>query len=178
MENLEQLAIAILNKNAADESVARIIGRPALIGHTGEYIAASVFGIKLEQSATTKSYDGHFTIGNLKGKNVNIKWYTKMEGLLDIDPDNLPDYYLVLTGPIGAATSSRESTRPWLISFVYLFDARELLDQLDKGKTKIGTATSVARQFWQDAELYPEQKSDLLTLNNEQMRLLSLFGPL
>jgi hypothetical protein len=101
-----------------------------------------------------------------------------MEGLLDMDPDNLPDHYLILTGPIGAAASSREVMRPWLISFVYLFDARELLDQLDERKVKTGTATSVARQLWQDAELYPEQKSDLLTLNNEQIRLLSLFGPL
>ena len=178
MENLEQLAIAIRNKNAADESVARIIGRPALIGHTGEYIAASVFGIKLEQAAKAKSPEIRFTIGTLKGRSVNIKWYTKMEGLLDIDPDNLPDYYLVLTGPIGAAASSREATRPWLISFVYLFDARDLLDRLDSEKVKIGTATNIPKQLWQEAELYPEQKSDLLTLNNEQMRLLSLFGPL
>ena len=178
MENLEQLAIAIRNKNAADESVARIIGRPAQIDHTGEYIAATIFGIKLEQGTKAKSPEIHFTIGKLKGKSVEIKWYTKMEGLLDIDPDKPPDYYLVITGPIGAASSSREATRPWLISFVYIFDARDLLDRLDMEKVKTGTAASVPKQLWQEAELYPEQRSDLLTLDNEQMRLLSLFGPL
>jgi hypothetical protein len=178
MENLEQLAIAIRNKNAADESVARIIGRPAQIDHTGEYIAASIFGIKLEQASKAKSSETRFSIGTLRGKSVDIKWYTKMEGLLDIDPDKLPDYYLVLTGPIGASASTREATRPWLISFVYLFDARDLLDRLDREKVKIGSATSIPKQLWHEAELYPEQRNDLLTLNNEQMRLLSLFGPL
>lgn len=178
MENLEQLATAIRNKNAVDESIARITGRPAQIGHTGEYIAANIFNIKLEQSAATKSMDGHFTTGGLKGKSVNIKWYTKMEGLLDISPEIPPDYYLVFTGPIGSATSSRETTRPWLISFVYLFDSHDLLNQIDERKLKQGTATSVARQVWQEAELYPEQKSKVLTLNGEQSRLIRLFSPL
>jgi hypothetical protein len=178
MENLEQLATAIRNKNAVDESIARIIGRPALIGHTGEYIAANIFNIKLEQSAAAKSPYGHFATGALRGKSVDIKWYTKMEGLLDISPDTPPDYYLVFTGPIGSATSSRETTRPWLISFVYLFDSRDLLNQIDERKIKQGAATGVARQLWQDAELYPEPKNNAFSLNNEQLRLIRLFSPL
>ena len=178
MENLEQLAMAIRNKNAVDEGIARITGRPAQIGHTGEYIAANIFNIKLEQSAASKAMDGRFNIGALRGKSVHIKWYTKMEGLLDIDIETPPDYYLVFTGPIGSATSSRETTRPWLISSVYLFDARELLSQLDEERIKQGTATSIAKQLWQEAELYPEQKNDALVLNDEQIRLLRLFSPL
>lgn len=177
MENLEQLAIAIRNKNAADESVARIIGRPARIDQTGAYIASSIFGIKLEQASKGKTPQIQFTTGSLKGRSVDIKWYSKMEGLLDIDPDRLPDYYLILTGPIGDATSTREATRPWLISFVYIFDAHVLVDQMDTRRIKPETPTSVAKQLWQEAELYPEQKSDMLILNNEQRRLLSLFGP-
>jgi len=178
MENLEQLATAIRNKNAVDESIARITGRPALIGHTGEYIAANIFNIKLEQSTTAKSRYGHFATGALRGKSVNIKWYTKMEGLLDISPDTPPDYYLVLTGPVGSATSSRETTRPWLISCVYLFDSHDLLKQIDEREIEQRTAINVARQLWQEAELYPVQKSKALTLNSEQLRLIRLFSPL
>lgn len=178
MENLEQLAMAIRNKNAVDESIARITGRPAQIGHTAEYIASTIFGVKLEQSSKTKSVNRRFTTGALRGKSVDIKWYTRMEGLLVIDPDTPPDYYLVFTGPIGSSTSSRETMHPWLISSVYLFDVNELLGQLDMDRFKPGTATSIAKQLWQEAELYPEQKNDMLVLNAEQLRLLSLFSPL
>jgi len=31
----------------------------------------------------------------LQEKTVNIKWYGKHEGILDIDPQALPDFYLV-----------------------------------------------------------------------------------
>ena len=44
-----------------------IVGRPALIGHVGEYIASRVFGIALEHSAANKGYDGRFTDGPLAG---------------------------------------------------------------------------------------------------------------
>jgi len=44
----------------------------------------------------------------LQEKTVNIKWYGKHEGILDIDPQALPDFYLVtepllsLTAELGA----------------------------------------------------------------------------
>ena len=101
-----------------------------------------------------------------------------MEGLLVIDPDTPPDYYLVFTGPIGSATSSRETARPWLISFVYLFDAGELMGLIDRDRFQPGTATNIAKQIWQEAELFPEQRNDMLALSAEQQRLLRLFSPL
>jgi len=103
---LEQLAQLIRDKNRVEDAIADVIGRPALMGWVGEYIAASIFGIELEQSAARKSIDGHFVRGPLAGKTVNIKWYGKMEGLLDITPGHLPDFHLVMTGPKSGAISS------------------------------------------------------------------------
>jgi hypothetical protein len=63
--------------------------------------------------------------GPLQDRTVNVKWYLKQEGLLDITEALILDY-LVMTGPRSAATSSRKSTRPWQIDSVYLFRAVEL----------------------------------------------------
>ena len=52
MADLVRLAQAIKHKNTADTEIARIAGRPAERGHVGEYIAARVFGIALEPSAS------------------------------------------------------------------------------------------------------------------------------
>lgn len=176
MNDLEQLAKAIHDKNTADDEIAHIIGRPALIGHTGEYIAASIFSISLEQSAAHKGIDGRFTSGNLAGKTVNIKWYPKMESLLDISPQYLPDFYLVMAGPKAPAISSRGTTRPWLIDYVFLFDAARLVENLKSRGIKIGIATSITKQLWQEAEIYPTQRNNQLILSEEQKRSLALFG--
>ena len=103
MEDLEKLAQAIKQKNFTDAEIASIIGRPAERGHVGEYTAAHIFDISLQQSASHEGIDGCFVSGNLKGKTVNVKWYGKMEGLLDLTPESLPDLYLVMTGPKAAA---------------------------------------------------------------------------
>lgn len=111
MENLERLAQAIKQKNWDDTKIARIVGRPAEKSHTGEYIAAHIFDITLEQSASKKGIDGHFVSGSLATKSVNIKWYGKMDGLLDVSPDSLPHFYLVMTGLKAAAGSSRGASK-------------------------------------------------------------------
>jgi hypothetical protein len=167
MGNLEKLAKLIKQKNLSDGEIARIIGRPAERGHSGEYIAAHIFDIELEPLASSKGIDGHFNSGNLKGQSVNIKWYGKLEGLLD--------FYLVMTGPRTAAWSSRGKTRPWLISYVFIFDAAVLFGELEHQGRKIGIATSVKIHLWETAEIYPEQKSNLLTLSDRQRELLALF---
>ncbi len=176
METLEQLAMVIRNKNTIDSSISSIINRPALIGHAGEYIASHIFNIKLEPSASAKIFDGRFTIGKLKGKSVNIKWYAKMESLLDLNTDTQPEYYLVMTGPVGAAASSRGYTRPWLLQNVYLFDAAKLIENLSELGITPGPATSIRKEFWHESQAYPEQISDLLVLTSEQKRLLGLFN--
>ena len=142
-DQLGQLADLIRRKNEIENEIAQIIGRPALVGHVGEYIASVVFGIRLEHSAAQKGIDGKFAHGPLTGKSVNVKWYGKMDGLLDINPKYLADFYLVMAGPKSGPVSSREATRPWVISSVYLFESEDLLRTLNARGVRIGTATSV-----------------------------------
>lgn len=175
-KDLEQLARAIKQKNAVDAEIARIVDRPALIGHVGEYIAARIFGIQLEQSAVRKGIDGHFTRGNLAGKTVNIKWYGKMEALLDISPKSLLDFYLVMAGPKAPAISSQGATRPWLISYVYLFDAARLIGELRRRGVKIGIATSIRKDLWEAAEIYPVPRNNQLLLSDREKGMLALFS--
>jgi hypothetical protein len=176
MNDLIRLAKLIKSRNAIANDITTIIGRPALIGHVGEYIASAIFEIVLEKSASHKGSDGHFMGGALAGCTVNIKCYPKQEGILDVNPVNFPDYYLVLAGPKSGAVSSRGIVRPWVIKSVFLFDASKLIDILRKRGVKIGIATSVIGQLWDNAEIYPTQRNNKLTLSNEQRSLLDLFG--
>lgn len=176
MEQLEPLAKLIRDKNKIESEIANIIGRPALIGHVGEYIASHIFCIELEKSANNKSIDGRFINGFLADKTVNIKYYGKQEGILDITQNNLPDFYLVMAGPKSGAVSSRGTTRPWLISSVFLFDAKELIRQLQINNVKIGIATSVRAYMWDEAMIYPKQQNNKLVISDDQKRLLQLFN--
>jgi hypothetical protein len=174
MVDLTLLANLIKEKNAVDNRIAAIIGRPAQVGHAGECIASAIFDIKLHQSASHRGSDGEFASGPLAGKTVNIKWYLKRDGLVALKAHDYPDYYFVLTGPKTGAMSSRNSTRPWTIEAVFLFDAQQLLHVLNENNRKIGI-TGVAVKLWDEAEIYPEQKNNLLTLSAEQQEQLALF---
>jgi len=99
-----------------------------------------------------------------------------LEGLLDITPECLPDFYLVMTGPKATAGSSRGITNPWLISYIFLFDAVSLFGELKRQVRKIGIATSLKRHIWEMAEIFSEQKSDLLILSDRQKELIALFN--
>ncbi len=176
MDDLEKLVVLIRQRNEVEVEITRIIGRPAQIGHLGEYIAAKVFRIVLASSASEKGHDGRFEEGPLKGRTVNVKWYAKRESLLDIEPRSLPDFYLVLTGPYEPAASSRGTSRPWLITSVFLFDGPRLVDELAKAGVKVGIATSVRKQLWNAAELWPNQRNTMLPLTDEQRNLLGLFS--
>jgi hypothetical protein len=174
MEQLQNLATLIHQRNQISDAIAALIGRPAEIGHIGEFIAKHIFNITLHDSATTKSSDGYFD-APLAGKSVNIKWYAKLEYILDLTPTAYPDYYLVLAGPTATKASSRGATRPLAIAAVFLFDARTLHLTLTERTVKLGTATSVARVFWDQAEIYPVQRNTQLVLTEPQRTLLALF---
>jgi hypothetical protein len=174
--NLNRLADLLRRYNEIGDAIAAVIGRPAERGHVGEYIAAHIFGITLEQSARKRAYDGRFTAGALAGHTVNVKWYGKQEGVLDLHARGAPDYYLPLTGPAGFAASSRGATRPWVIQSVYVFDARRLLEDLRARGIKIRTGSSVRQPVWTAAEVYPEPRNTALVLTQEQRDLLGLFG--
>ena len=173
---MERLASLIHQRNGLDAKIAEVIGRPALPGHFGEFVAAQVFGITLHDSATYKGNDGLFMAGPLKGKTVEIMFYTKNTGLLDMKTNSIPDFHLVLTGPRSAAESSRGKMLPWIIESVYLFDTVALTRKLQERNVKIGTATSVRNIFWDEAEIYPKQHNSVLELTPGQRELIALFG--
>lgn len=176
MRDLTRLADLLRQRNDLDREIAALTGRPALPGHLGEYIAAAIFDIELHPSAVSKGSDGRFRSGPLAGRTVNVKWYSAFCGLLDIRPDALPEYFLVLAGPRTPAVSSRNTTLPLVIASVYLFQAATLVHALT-GRVKIGVATSVAIPFWDAAELYPTNRNTCFPLSDEQRRLLSSFRP-
>jgi len=178
MHDLHDLAKLINQRNLVAAKISSIVGRPAMIGHVGEFIASRIFDIELLDSASAKGIDGHFRSGPLSGRSVNIKWYARQEGLLDITPEYLPNYYLVMTGSTAPAASIKGEPRPWRITQVYIFDANELVAELKSRGVKIGIATSVRKEFWQASEVYPDQRNDTYTLSDKQRELLGLFADL
>jgi hypothetical protein len=151
MSDIARLAELIRSRNAKDAEITAIIGRPAEKGHLGEYVAAHVFDIALNASASTRSYDGRFASGPLAGRSADIKYYGKQEGILDISTGELPDFYLVLTGEPGPAVSSKGKTRPWIIRRVCLFESSRLCEDLRGRGLQIGIATSVRGALWDAA---------------------------
>ena len=186
-DNLSLFIELLRERNALDERIANLMGRPVTTGHIGEYIASCIFGITLEGSASNKGYDGRFSDGPLAGRTVDIKCYTKQENIIDLPKDAnltlgvLPNYYLVLTGAKLAAISSRGTHRPLVIESIYLFEAMKLVRELNARASKLGRqikfglATSVPKQFWDGSEIYPVQKSNMLVLTSEQKSLLASF---
>ena len=174
-DELERIADLLHTRNTIEVEIAKIIGRPAERGHIGEYIAGLIFDIALEGSANHPGVDGFFKSGPLASKSVNIKTYGKRENILDIRPEYLPDYYLVLTGPKTAATSSKGTIRPWVIDEVFLFEAKPLVDELRYNNKKVGTATSVKQFYWERARIYPESFNSPLQLSKTQQDWISLF---
>ena len=175
MDSLLQLAALLHQYNAIGSQIAQIVGRPAQIGHVGEYIAAQVFDIRLEHAANAKGIDGYFRSGPLQGGSVNVKWYAKQENALDIVEALLPDYYLVLAGPPSTMMTSRGGQRPWLIHSVFLFAAVPLLEELRRQGVKLGVATSVRKAVWEATMIYPQSHNPLYVLSDGQRRQLALF---
>lgn len=180
MANLPALANLINDRNAIDAEIAALIKRPPHSGHIGEHVAAAIFDIHLHTSASTKVDDGSFASGPLKGRSVNIKYGSRRDGNLNlVESTNLadhPEVYLVLTGPTVGAISSHGLTAPWVIDAVYLFLTAELLPALLAHQRRPGTATSVRRELWDAAMIYPEPRNTRMTLTAEQRHDLGLFA--
>lgn len=174
--NLYKLSVLLSEMNSLGKRISEITDRPETIGHTGEYIAANVFDIALEESASAKGIDGVFRSSNLAGRTVNAKWYSKLEFMLDINPVAVPDFYLVMTGPKTPPQSSKGTIRPWIINHVFLLDGSELMIELKARGVKIGVATSVQKHHWQAAEIYPNKRNLTYRMTDEQMGMLHAFG--
>jgi hypothetical protein len=174
--SLAEVAALLRERNALDARLGQILGRPPEKGHLGEWIASQIFDIQLETSASHKAIDGRFRTGLLAGHTVNIKWFLKREGGLDMTESPDLDYYLVLTGPTTAALSSRGMTRPAVITAVYLFAALQLLAEQRARGVKVGVFSSVVNAQWQAAEIYPTATCPALSLTDAQRRQLQLFA--
>ena len=172
---LAELAGLLAARNELDRKIGGLISRPMTAGHLGEFIASRVFGIELEASAAAKAIDGRFKGGPLAGRTVNVKWYLKREGLLDLTTADELDHYLVLAGPASAAASSRGHVRPWVIANVYLFDAQALREGLVARGRRVGVASSVRAAEWAAAEAFPREHP-LLPLTDGQRRALARFA--
>ena len=173
---IAELATLIDERNAIASQITNVIGRPAQIGHIGEFIASRIFDIQLEDSAVSKGIDGIFCSGQLAGQAVNVKFYAKREGLLDIRLDAVAEYYLVLAGPRPTSMSSRNEVRPWKIDWVFLFHGPTLVEHLQQRGVKIGVATSVVKAQWNNAEIYPNRTNPDYIVSSEQRDMLRLFG--
>jgi hypothetical protein len=173
--DLQFLASLLKSRNTVDGKIANIIGRPTHLQDVGEYIASAIFGLALDDSASHKGSSGRFTHGPLAGHSVDIQWYVRRDGELNIKPDALPDYYLVLAGPKSGVATMRSLANPWIIESVFLFDAHKLNEVLRERNVKIGAATSVIGVLWDRAEIFPRQVNNLLLLSEEQRSLLALF---
>ncbi len=176
-EELRRIADLLEKRNRLDSEIAARIGRPMTSGHLGEWIAAEIFDVELEASASAAACDGYFRSSPLQGRSVNVKWYLQREGILDLTSPLMPDEYLVMTGPASAATTSQGGTRPWRIDSVYLFDAIGLRDDLLARGIKVGTASSVRAALWAQAEIYPKPVNPRLLLREDQVEALKLFAP-
>lgn len=81
-------------------------------GHPDEWIASRIFDIALEESAANQGFDGRFRSGPLRQSTVDIKWYMKRTGLLDISEFPGLEYDLVLAGPPSSAGKAAREVPP------------------------------------------------------------------
>lgn len=177
---LASLALLLEQRNSLDVHLAGLVGRPAFPQHIAEFVAALVFDLELNESASAKGDDGKFRSGPLAGKTVNVKYISSDQGTLDLQPDGSPDCYMVLAGPRESAGSSREQLRPFVVASVYLFDHSPLVADLQGRGVKVGTASSIRRTLWDRALIYgfPEPATGgRLALTDEQVGYLRRFGP-
>jgi hypothetical protein len=154
---LKSIAMLLQARNEIDARIADIVGRPVVHGHLSDWIAAQIFDIELEPAANT----------------VNVKHYTRNEGLLDMTDSEELDYYLVMTGPRGGRSAGTH--RPWTIDHVHLFDALDLADVLRTYMRRIGVATSVRAEYWHASEIYPVPAKPILRLTAAQIAALDGF---
>jgi hypothetical protein len=177
-EDLFTLARLLRTLNTTLAEIGSVLGRPAQVGHAGEFIASIIFDIDLHPSASNKDHDGYFgSRSPLAGRSVNVKWGTRQDGLMDLSSTAVLDHVLVLMGPRATASSVASNLRPWVIESVYLFDPGEVIATLRAAGVGVGTASSVRKHVWEAAMIHPEPNNPRLIVTEEQKQLLSLFAP-
>ena len=176
-DELERFADLVRTWNAINRALGRFLGRSASSGHITEDIASRIIHILLEQRANHPVSDGTFTAGALAGKSVNVKWRGGGSRTVNVkDVNHLPDYFLSFVGPKKSAiTDPSPGYHPFSIKEVCLFEAETLATLLrEKGKEK-GHMTSVQKQVWDQARIYPQHEHSPIRLTPEQETMLALF---
>ena len=176
MTNLPRLAELLRARNTVESNIANLLGSNVNLSTVGEYIAATIFTITLISSTQNNEFTGIFASQSLRGKTVDVQWYPRREGFLNVHAESTPDYYLVLAGPKQESSTARALVNPWLISSIHLFSAPELLIALRERGVQIGSHTSVINQLWERTEIFPAQHNSALVLTEEQRLLIQLFG--
>lgn len=176
MSDLSRLAELVRARNTVESNIANLLGSSVNLNTVGEYIAATIFGITLIPSTQHGEFAGIFASQPLRGKTVDVQWFPRREGFLNLRIEPTPDYYLVLAGPKQESSTARALVNPWLISSVHLFNASELFNALRERGVQIGSHTSVINQLWERAEIFPIQHNTSLILTEEQRSCVRLFS--
>ena len=176
MTDLSRLAELLHARNTVESNIANLLGGAVNLNTVGEYIAASIFEIRLLPTVQHHEFAGIFAGGPLAGGSVDVQWYPRREGSMYVHSSLTPDYYLVLAGPRQESSTARAHVNPWIIASVHLFAGPKLLAALHERQVQLGAHTSVITQIWEQAEIFPRPHSPLLTLTSEQRQLLALFG--
>ena len=180
---LRRLAALLTARNVLDCEMTKIIGRPMDKGPFGEFVAAQIFGIHLNEKAAKKGYDGCFTVGEykgepLKGRKVEIKYYTKCDRNLDMKTgEGKPAFYLVMTGPPKRDGEAKGIPAPWVIESVFLFETEALERVVAPKSDPVG----IKKELWAAAQIYPAHNADFTNegrefVNDERRAALALFG--
>ena len=172
MEQIKEFSELINQRNEIDHKIVKYTRRPAEKGHIAEWVASKAFPINLNERGNQSEYDGIFNSGDLKGKYVDIKYHAVNNHIMNINSKLTSEVYLlVFTGPYESAQSSKGKDRPFCISNIYLFNENELYEKL-KNWVKISVATSVRKTYWEEKEIYPNNKENFdLELNREVIEL-------
>jgi hypothetical protein len=175
-ESVTAVARLVRERDVIDGEITRIINRPAVAGHLGEWLASELFDIDLEPPGSAEAFDGRFASGPLATGTVNIEWISRRDEQLDPDSSRAIDFHLVFTGTRALALTTKGLVRPVRINACYLFDARELeARQAARGATSCAAAGLRAEE-WNAAEIFPDRNNPLLTIGPEAHGLLALFG--
>lgn len=175
MSDLARLAQLLHARNTVESNIANLLRCSVNLSSVGEYIAATIFGITLIPSAHHSEFAGIFAHGQLAGKTVDIQWYPRREGFMNVHTQQAPDYYLVLAGPRQESSTTRALVHPWLILSVHLFESNSLLAALQERGVQLGSHTSIINQFWERSEIFPSAHNSTLQLTDEQRQLLQMF---
>jgi hypothetical protein len=172
LDSVTAVARLLRERNEIDGEITRIINRPAVAGHLGEWLASQLFDIDLEPPDSAEAFDGRFASGPLATRTVNIEWISKRDEDLVLTSSRPVDFHLVFTGPKALALTIRGIARPVKINGCYLFEARGR----EARQATRGAASSLLAEQWDAAEIFPGGNNPLLAIGPEARGLLALFG--